>query len=283
MRHFMIACLAAALLWSSPGQAAESSNDVKAQQIATSIHTSGELSNYRVGVKYKDGTAWLLGNVTSKEQAASAVRLAKGVDGIKKVINKLEIKPIVAKVSETKPQKDDGLALANLESESLKQEPASVKVAPKPLPTPTAMAEPIAQPQVAARPMPVSPMPSVQARPGALPRPMQMMPPRQQGVRAAGYAGGSYAPQGYAPQGYSTGGAAGVSYDQANMPGYAWPSYAAHPNYAALSYPKQYSPSAWPYIGPFYPYPQVPLGWRKVTLEWDDGWWNLDFSHKKGH
>ncbi|MGI9517173.1 MAG: hypothetical protein ACR2NP_09015 [Pirellulaceae bacterium] len=29
---------------------------------------------------------------------------------------------------------------------------------------------------------------------------------------------------------------------------------------------------------PFYPYPQVPLGWRKATLEWDDGWWYLDFG-----
>jgi hypothetical protein len=67
-------------------------------------------------------------------------------------------------------------------------------------------------------------------------------------------------------------------YDNPNLPGYAWPSYAAHPNYAAVTYPKQYSPSAWPYIGPFYPYPQVPLGWRKVTLKWDDGWWNLDFN-----
>ncbi len=62
------------------------------------------------------------------------------------------------------------------------------------------------------------------------------------------------------------------------MPGYAWPSYASYPNYAALSYPQQYSPTAWPYIGPFYPYPQVPLAWRKVSLEWDDGWWFLDFS-----
>ena len=69
-------------------------------------------------------------------------------------------------------------------------------------------------------------------------------------------------------------------YDQPNMPSYAWPSYAAHPNYAAVSYPKQYSPSAWPYIGPFYPYPQVPLGWRKVALEWDDGLWYLDFTSK---
>ncbi len=84
------------------------------------------------------------------------------------------------------------------------------------------------------------------------------------------------APAGYMP----TAGARPVNYDHANMPGYAWPSYAAHPNYAALTYPKQYSPSAWPYIGPFYPYPQVPLGWRKVTLEWDDGWWMLDFKSK---
>ena len=44
---------------------------------------------------------------------------------------------------------------------------------------------------------------------------------------------------------------------------------------------QQYSPTAWPYIGPFYPYPQVPLGWRKVTLEWDDGWWFLDFKDCK--
>ena len=66
----------------------------------------------------------------------------------------------------------------------------------------------------------------------------------------------------------------------ANLPGYAWPSYASHPNYGAVSYPKQYSPSAWPYIGPFYPYPQVPLGWRRVALEWDDGWWYLDFYDK---
>ena len=69
-----------------------------------------------------------------------------------------------------------------------------------------------------------------------------------------------------------------ASYDQPNMPGYAWPSYAQYPNYAAVTYPQEYSPSAWPYIGPFYPYPQVPLGWRKAQLEWDDGYWNLNFS-----
>lgn len=76
------------------------------------------------------------------------------------------------------------------------------------------------------------------------------------------------------------GGVAPARYDHPRMPGYAWPSYAAYPNYAAVTYPRQYSPTAWPYIGPFYPYPQVPLGWRKVTLEWDDGWWMLDFKQK---
>ena len=69
-------------------------------------------------------------------------------------------------------------------------------------------------------------------------------------------------------------------YDSPNMPNYAWPGYAAYPNYAALTYPQQYSPSAWPYIGPFYPYPQVPMGWRKISLEWDDGWWFLDFTDR---
>lgn len=76
------------------------------------------------------------------------------------------------------------------------------------------------------------------------------------------------------------GGGTGIVSDSAELPGYAWPAYAAHPNYGAVSYPKQYSASAWPYIGPFYPYPQVPLGWRKVALEWDDGWWYLDFHDK---
>ena len=73
---------------------------------------------------------------------------------------------------------------------------------------------------------------------------------------------------------------AGAVYNQASLPEYAWPTYAQHPNYAAVTYPKDYSASAWPYIGPFYPYPQVPLGWREVELEWDDGQWYLDFHDR---
>ena len=60
----------------------------------------------------------------------------------------------------------------------------------------------------------------------------------------------------------------------------AWPTYAQYPNSAAITYPTEYSASAWPYIGPFYPYPQVPLGWRSAQLDWDDGHWNLNFRSR---
>ena len=58
------------------------------------------------------------------------------------------------------------------------------------------------------------------------------------------------------------------------MPGYAWPTYAPYNNFSRVGYPTNYPYNAWPYIGPFYPFPKVPLGWRSVTLEWQDGhWW----------
>lgn len=65
---------------------------------------------------------------------------------------------------------------------------------------------------------------------------------------------------------------------QPNMPNNAWPTYANYPNYSQVAYPKQYGAGSFPYMGPFYPYPQVPLGWRKVTMEWHDGYWWLDFN-----
>ncbi|MEZ6127381.1 MAG: BON domain-containing protein [Planctomycetaceae bacterium] len=74
---------------------------------------------------------------------------------------------------------------------------------------------------------------------------------------------------------------AGVGvYSNPQLPSHAWPAYAAYPNSAAIQYPTQHSASAFPYIGPFYPYPQVPLGWREVSLQWDDGFWQLDFEKK---
>ncbi len=100
--------------------------------------------------------------------------------------------------------------------------------------------------------------------------------PGGMGGPGAGYPGGMGVP-GY---GNAVPGANPTIYNQPNFPSNAWPAQAQYPNSAAIQYPKQYSASAWPYIGPFYPYPQVPLGWRKATLEWDDGHWMLNFNSK---
>jgi hypothetical protein len=65
------------------------------------------------------------------------------------------------------------------------------------------------------------------------------------------------------------------------MPPYAWPTYAPYNNYSRVAYPTAYPYNAWPFIGPLYPFPKVPLGWRSVRLEWDDGyWWYGRVAHK---
>jgi hypothetical protein len=58
------------------------------------------------------------------------------------------------------------------------------------------------------------------------------------------------------------------------MPPYSWPTYAPYNNYSRVAYPEAYPYNAWPFIGPMYPFPKVPLGWRSVKLTWEDGhWW----------
>ncbi len=296
-RHWIAALAVAALLWPASARAestaSTTNNKAMAQRVASQIHKSGQLTNYRVGVKYKQGVAWLVGSVTDENQAAAAVQLAKQVNGVTRVVNQLEItpsEPVAEPTLEPKrlrpatetaaSEASEGLLLSlddNGEEEGDSAEQPVVYrrqrqqvMEPRPLrePAPRRMA---ARPQPARRGMPVP-----FARTGQAP--VQQVAHRN--VRPANY--GAAAAQGYRPAG-GMGGASGVSYDSPSMPGYAWPSYASHPNYAAVTYPRQYSPTAWPYIGPFYPYPQVPLGWRKVALEWDDGWWHLDFSHHQQH
>jgi hypothetical protein len=58
------------------------------------------------------------------------------------------------------------------------------------------------------------------------------------------------------------------------LPPHAWPTYAPYNNLSRVAYPQAYPYNAFPFIGPFYPFPKVPLGWRSVLLEWEDGhWW----------
>lgn len=58
------------------------------------------------------------------------------------------------------------------------------------------------------------------------------------------------------------------------LPPHAWPTYAPYNNVSRVGYPTAYPYNAFPFIGPFYPFPKVPLGWRSVSLTWEDGhWW----------
>jgi hypothetical protein len=67
------------------------------------------------------------------------------------------------------------------------------------------------------------------------------------------------------------------AYDQTGpkLPAHSWPTYSPYPNMSRVAYPQAYPYNAFPFIGPFYPFPKVPMGWRSVKLEWEDGHWYL--------
>jgi hypothetical protein len=256
--------------------AAQSADDkAMAQMIGSQLKDSGQLHDYRVGVKFHDGVAMLTGTVTNQQQLATAIGLTRHMEGVDKVVNHLTIAD--ASAAGGNGQLDLGGNLGQASQLSAKYPRANAEQGYMPA-NPASAQMPTRQQQAVRSnmPMPMGRMPVQQASAEG-PGPMQAscMGCGQGGPGMGGPMGGGPSPSGYVPGG---GGGRGASYDNAQMPGYAWPSYAAYPNYAAVTYPQQYSPTAWPYIGPFYPYPQVPLGWRKVALEWDDGWWFLDFS-----
>jgi hypothetical protein len=303
-KWFLIGAFAVAVIVPATLARAQSPEEkAMAHSIAMQLKESGRLQNYRIGVKYEDGVAWLMGNVANEEQFEMAMELTKQMEGVDHVVSKLEISGQEAAekpVAENGGDFESALKLASAEADRRQQLQKS-KQQPK-LVSPQAERSGNSSPKSSrsngkssrtnkpnANRQNVGLL-SKRFAGNAQPMPPRSMQAQQAAYEAqAGYHGQSMQMQhpGGAmpiPAGHSPGGSAvGVSYDNANMPGYAWPSYASYPNYSAVTYPRQYSPSAWPYIGPFYPYPQVPLGWRKVTLEWDDGWWFLDFSDSGTH
>ncbi len=280
MRRLLVGLVVAAATVMVPALALAGNQEV-AEKIAASLRQSGQLKSYKIGVKYQDGTAWLRGQVASREQMNTALRLVSQAPGVTRVVNDLTIggkdpeSSIRQATGAMSPDRSTQLASRTVNAAAQRVQPTAEASAPagRANRVPATFAAAPAQ-QVAAT---------------AVQQPMPMltppMPARSSGPRPVSYSqGGAPVPIGQAggamPQ-YVTpvsGGPAPAQYDQPHAPNYAWPSYSPYPNYAALTYPKKYSPTAWPYIGPFYPYPQVPLGWRKVTLEWHDGWWQLDFD-----
>lgn len=292
---FKLAVLAFAVL----GASAVLADD---QQIAQTIvqklqaeKKAGSLKGFSIDLSVEEGTVWLSGRVATSQQQNKALDIARRVPGVKQVVNDLK----VDKLAESKRK---GSTIASFTSAvknavGAGESPTAIQaVEQSPVGTGVNNAE--------SQNLPPAPIPyAAQQVPQQFPQQMQQQPQQlQQRVPYVYARPGAQVPMAYAPartishQGelggvagspvpmHSPGSSLGIApaqYDHPQMPGYAWPSYAAHPNYAGVSYPKQYSPTAWPYIGPFYPYPQVPLGWRKVSLEWDDGWWFLDFKDRR--
>ena len=269
-------------------------NQKVADQIKYKLSHSGQMSDYKIGIKYQDGTAWLFGRVASDEQMNTALRLTFQIASVNRVVNDLTVagekaaEPAEGESPNAVPLPPDQNSVPDAGPDAqTAQRPERLSLAARLQSVRGGSQQgyadrvPSSYTQVSVRPVAdeePQPMPAYpQARPvanGA--RGDGQMAMMQSNMR------GPVAPQGPPLPMYtaanSRAGVAPARYDQPCMPNYAWPSYAAYPNYAAVTYPKQYSPTAWPYIGPFYPYPQVPLGWRKVTLEWDSGWWFLDFK-----
>jgi osmotically-inducible protein OsmY len=233
------------------GDSDDTDSRITASVVSTlgAAQRQGRLKGFGVDVNTRGGTVFLNGRASSPEQRDLIAQLVRETPGVVDVMQEIAVIgaiPHPGQVSELQP-----LPQPNGDQQARTGTPA--------------MAASSRGQAVAAQPVPY-----------------HMGGQNGQGVPAQQASMGMHAgavgmPVPMAPY---AGVGAGPRYEQPYLPNYAWPGYAAYPNYAAVSYPQQYSPSAFPYIGPFYPYPQVPLGWRRVSLEWDDGWWFLDFTDR---
>jgi hypothetical protein len=220
-----------------------SPNQKAANKIAAALKKA-KLSGFDIDIGVDHGVALLEGTVTSQEQRAAAAKAAL-VPGVHRVDNRLQVVDLPPRlIDESAPPTRRPAGRAPVRSANY-QGPDAV---PDGMPPPGMPGPGMAGPGMAGTGMPGPGMGPLGAPPAGMP--------------------------GYGPP---AGNASHMLYNQPNFPNYAWPAYAQYPNSAAANYPTQYSASAWPYIGPFYPYPQVPLGWRKAQLEWDDGYWHLNF------
>ncbi|MEZ6056073.1 MAG: BON domain-containing protein [Planctomycetaceae bacterium] len=218
-------------------------NQSVAQNVADAVSATG-LTDFDIEVRYRDGECILAGAVDTREQALRVNQAAASVPGVERVVNRLTVAG------------------------------RPVSVAPAPAPAQQAGYGPQFGPQGGPDPRMAQQYQQQMAQQMAIRQASAQQMQMQQG----------YGPQGggVSPAGFHHGmqGGAHQVYNRPNLPDYAWPSQAPYDNSAQISYPTQYSASAFPYVGPFYPYPQVPLDWRSAQLVWDDGYWNLKFDSK---
>lgn len=224
-------------------------NQAKADEIADALRTA-KFVGEGVEIQFQEGVASISGSVTDGQRRNQATAIISRIPGVKKVDNQLDvIAPVAARPAARQPGTGARTAARQpIQRTQYSQEMADAGQMGPGGPPMGNMSIPAIGP--GGNGYPLNPAGGMMPQGGPGPSPINGMPMNASNP---------------------------VMYDQPNLPQHAWPAYASYPNYAAVTYPKQYSASAWPYIGPFYPYPQVPLGWRKVQLEWDDGYWQLNF------
>ncbi len=223
---------------SMPSQPGATSPNQEIAEQIGAVLSAAQLDGYDIQIRVQNGVAMLDGSVGTQAERASASRAVSSVPGVRSVQNRLR--------ANDQPAVPAGNAGG---------------------PNPYAYGPPRGDVRSA----------SYMQQGGGQGMAGQGYPggPPMGGAAPMGPGGAPPYPPAYGNQGM---GASQAVYNSPSMPDHAWPTYAQYPNSAAVSYPQQYSASAWPYIGPFYPYPQVPLGWRDATLRWDDGQWNLMFK-----
>ena len=89
MRHLLTALALAAITTTVMPTLAWAGNQEVADEIAVNLRDSGRLSDYKVGVKYQDGTAWLKGRVRDQEQMNAALKVVFQTPGVTRVVNGL--------------------------------------------------------------------------------------------------------------------------------------------------------------------------------------------------
>lgn len=280
-------------------------------RITTAIGQSG-VRGHSIDLRYANGVASLIGTAKSADDVARLTQVISKVPGVRQVNNQLQAPGMTApglpatgnqQTAERIAQALAANQLSGLDIEVRYNSGVATLSGKVPHPQVAAIAHQVTSTvpgvqqvnnqllvpgpgQGGPQAGPQFPGGPAAGQPGQLtPVSHQRMIPGNPAMLAAGAAagamgmaaGGMGMGPGPGPHGHGAHGPSHLAYDLPNLPNHAWPTYASYPNYAQVAYPQEYSASAWPYIGPFYPYPQVPLGWRQVQLEWDDGAWNLNF------
>jgi osmotically-inducible protein OsmY len=299
---------------SNPFKAEKTTNQEVAENIAAALRKARLQEGTDIQIEFDRGVATLAGTVSDPGQKAKASSVVGSVTGVKSVDNKLTVtaaaNPFGARTQQAAyydgPAQGRASAIQQISAERVAG-PSNQEVAEN-------IASALGNVGLSGYDININYQGGTAVLSGQVANPQQRMlaegvtakvagvnqvsnqlmvpsaAPRQAYAQQApaGYGG----PQNYVPAAYQGQAVPSSAYgmpspasshtvhNSPNMPGHAYPSYAAYPNYSAVSYPKEYGASAWPYIGPFYPYPQVPLGWRKASLTWDDGAWALDFDSK---